>query len=166
MEYIGNFASWIDESVIEKIRTLPGDRRPKKTVSSYENVVERKWKEAGFDVDKLGWEFYSNEHLDILYLPLPVNPRNKKFKWWFSKLSPGDLFPLHTDVYPEDRTNIERYWLACEDHHPGHIFINEDLILDDYKKGDMFKFSDARSWHAAANIGFHDKISYQLVLYD
>jgi hypothetical protein len=166
MEYIGNFAEWIDDTVIEQILIFPGDRRPKKEHSQYESLVEQKWRAAGFDTNRLGWEIYFDEHLQIPNLDLPIDPASKKFKWWYTKLLPGDLFPLHIDVYPENRENIERYWLACEDYRPGHIFINENVVLDQYKKGDMYKFDDPKSWHAAANIGFTPKISYQLVLYD
>lgn len=166
MEYIGNFKNWIKIDIIEKIQSCHGDRRPKKIISDYESAVEQKWRDAGFNTDKLGWEFYSNEHLDIDFLELPIDSGSKKYKWWFSKLLPGDLFPLHVDVYPEDRKDIERFWLACEDHQPGHVFINEQFSLNGYKKGDMFKFTNPKSWHAAANIGFTPKISYQLVLYN
>jgi hypothetical protein len=166
MEYIGNFKNWVDDALIEKIKSTSGERRPKKEVSSYERVVHKKWQQAGIDVSKLGWEIYFDEHLELNSLSLPIDTNNKKFKWWFTKLVPGDLFPLHIDVYPEDRTDIERYWLACEDYKPGHVFINEDSVLDEYKKGDLFKFSDPYSWHAAANIGFSPKISFQLVFYN
>lgn len=166
MEYIGNFSDWIDDSIIKQIINFPGDRRPKKEISQYENLVEKRWQEVGFDPEKLGWEIYFSENLNIQTISLPINPGSKKFKWWYTKLLPGDLFPLHVDVYPEDRKNIERYWLACEDYEPGHIFINENFVLDQYKKGDMYKFNDPNSWHAAANIGFTPKISYQLVFYD
>jgi hypothetical protein len=166
MEYIGNFLHWIDDSVIEHILTHPGDRRPKVESSSYESEIERKWKDAGIDTNKIGWEFYSNEHLGLDHLPLPIDSNGKKYKWWFSKLMPGDLFPLHVDVYPENRKNIERYWLACEDHKPGHIFISDSFSLKEYKKGDMFKFLNPDDWHGAANIGFYPKVSYQLALFD
>lgn len=166
MKYIGNYADWIDESVINKILTSPGDRRPKHETSSYESEVEQRWRAAGIDARKLGWEFYSNEHLGIDHLPLPIGTGGKKYKWWFSKLMPGDLFPLHVDVYPDNRKNIERYWLACKDHEPGHVFISDSFNLTAYKKGDMFKFENPNDWHAAANIGFYPKISYQLVLFN
>lgn len=166
MEYVGNFSHWIDESILEKILKSPGDRRPKSESSSYEHAIEQKWKDAGIDLSKIGWEFYSNEHLEIEHLSLPIDTKGKKYKWWFSKLMPGDLFPLHNDVYPENRKNIERYWLACEDHVPGHIFMSNNFSLKTYKKGDMFKFVDPNDWHGAANIGFFPKISYQLVLFD
>lgn len=166
MKYVGNFADWIDKSVIETILTSPGDRRPKTESSQYESEVEQRWREAGIDPKRLGWEFYSNEHLGIKHLPLPIDIGKRKYKWWFSKLMPGDLFPLHVDVYPDDRKNIERYWMACKDHEPGHVFISDDFNLKTYKKGDLFKFENFKDWHAAANIGFTPKISYQLVLFD
>jgi len=166
MMYIGNFKSWIDPQIIETILTGTGERRPNLNVSEKEKPTQEKWTNAGIDVTKLGWEFFYNEHINKDHIELPINPGTRKYKWWFSKLNPGDLLPLHVDLYPETMTNVQRFWMACQDHEPGHIFYNGDETLNNYKAGDLFEFPAADSWHGAANLGFTPKISFQILFYD
>ncbi len=166
MMYVGNYKSWIDPDIINTILTTSGERRPLPVVSEKEMPTHNKWVNAGIDPKKIGWEFFYNEHVNRPHIELPINPGTRKYKWWFSKLNPGDLLPLHVDLYPETMTNVQRFWMACQDHEPGHIFYNGDEALNNYKAGDLFEFPAADSWHGAANLGFTPKISFQILFYD
>jgi len=166
MKYIDNFNSWIDPEIIETIIRGTGERRPNTTVSEKEAPTETIWTNAGIDVKKIGWEFFYNEHINRAHIDLPINFPGKKYKWWFSKLNPGDMLPLHVDLYPEEMSNVQRFWMACQDHQPGHIFFNNGETLNHYRAGDLFEFPNADSWHGAANLGFTPKISFQILLYN
>lgn len=164
MRYIGNYANWIDPKVMSVILTTNGDRRPSELENAdYKNKTAELWIKAGYDLSKLGWEFYYKEHVGDLSMPIPVQGN---VKWWFSKLSPGDMFPLHFDHFPGDITNIKRYWMACQDFIPGHIFIYNGKNLEDYKAGDLFEISPTENMHAAANLGFTPKVSLQITTYE
>lgn len=164
MQYIGNFKSWIDPKIIDTILSSSGERRPKIQTEEYESSTYQHWKNSGYDMCKIGWEFYYNQHIGRSHIDLPLNPQGKKYKWWFSKLNPGDFFPMHVDHFKTE-TNVVRYWMACGDHKPGHVFVYDSGILQNYKAGDLYEFS-SDMWHGAANIGFEPKISFQLMFYD
>lgn len=165
MIYIGNFKDWIDPKILNIILNTSGELRPlpDELENQKKQDTVKKWIDAGYNLKKLSWQFFYQEHVGNLIPPINVN--NQKFKWWFSKLNPGDIFPLHIDSFPENEQNIKRYWIAYQDNEPGHIFIYNNKILE-YKAGDMYQFDEARDWHGAANIGFIPKISYQLVIFN
>lgn len=164
MIYVGNFKDWIDPKIMDIMLNSPGEKRPiesEKNTDRKQEVV-LKWTDAGYNLDKLSWEFYYDNHIGWLDPPIAVGSR---FKWWFSKMNPGEMFPLHIDSFPDSEKNIKRYWMAMQDMIPGHIFIYDGKPLE-YSAGDMFIFDEARDWHGAANLGFVPKIAYQLVVFD
>lgn len=164
MKYIGNYAQWIDPKVISVILTTNGDRRPSDIdKADYKLKTADLWAEAGIDVSKLGWEFYYKEHVGDL--DMPISTRGN-VKWWFSKLMPGDMFPLHYDHFEGNLQNVKRYWMACQDYEPGHVFIYKGKNLEDYKAGDLYEISPTEYMHAAANLGFIPKISLQITVYE
>jgi hypothetical protein len=48
----------------------------------------------------------------------------------------------------------------------GHVFAYDNSVLQDYRAGDMYEFTNSGMWHGAANLGFNPKISLQIVLFD
>jgi hypothetical protein len=166
MKFIGNYASWLDQEIIDAIIKGEGERRP---VFNTENSDFKKQlsylTDVGYDLNKVGWSFFYNQHINRDHIELPFSSNGKKYKWWFSKLNPGDIFPVHVDT-PKDEKNIERYWMACQDHQIGHIFAHEHGIAHGYKAGDVFKFDAHEIMHAAANIGLTPKISFQFMFFD
>ena len=158
MKYITNVP--IDPWLVNYVKTNDGDRRPGKSISTYQKDINDKWLNAGYDFTKIGWDFFNYDNIVPNY-NLEI-PGFKNISWWISKLNPGDMFPLHIDTFPEDQT-ITRYWIACEDHSPGHVFMYDKEILTNYKAGDVFEI-DPNVWHGACNIGFTPKISIQVVI--
>jgi len=84
MMYVGNYKSWIDPTIIQTILQTPGERRPKPQIGGYESLTESEWNAAGFDMKKIGWEFYYNQHINREHIDLPINPNGSKYKWWFT----------------------------------------------------------------------------------
>jgi len=72
--------------------------------------------------------------------------------------------PMHSDphVYERDGT---RYWIPLQDYHSGHVFIYNDKLMTDYKKGDVFVFLDSYDVHGAANIGHQTRLSLLITEY-
>jgi hypothetical protein len=158
MIYVKNIKSYISDELIQHMLTHDGARKPDE-VSDYQKPILDKWISSGIDTSKVGWEFFNSDNLvENLDLPFVGNVR-----WWFSKLNPGDMFPLHLDTYPE-QAQIERYWVACQDHQSGHVFMSGDTVLQNYSAGDVFKFESTDTWHGACNLGFTPKISLQILV--
>jgi hypothetical protein len=134
--------------------------------NDYVSKQKNEWLDAGYDISpgsSIEWEMFYQEHLtdnfDSHNLEFCLN---KKHKWWIAKIMPGKCFPMHRDSFDLSDGKISRYWMALDDHKFGHVFILEDQILQDYKKGDVFKFSD--ELHGAANVGTEPKLSMQIVV--
>ncbi len=164
MEYIGNCKDFILDSLISEIKNFSsdiGDVRPKEIDlnQKYKSEIMQKLLLAGYSLSKMRWTLYYQSHLSTIF-QLPPIFKNVK-NWWFVKLNPGDIFPYHLDVY-DDQKILDRYWIACEDHKPGHIFSYGNDVLTGYQAGDIFKFDAHRIYHGAANIGFEPKISLQV----
>jgi hypothetical protein len=166
MKFIGNYSSWIDKEIIDIVINGKGERRPHMVTENSDNARQLAYlTDVGYDLNKVGWTFFYNEHIGREHIDLPISPNGKKYKWWFSKLNPGDVFPLHID-HPKTETNIERFWMACQDHQPGHVFTYGNNFAQGYKAGDLFRFDGHEIMHAAANLGLTPKITFQLMFYD
>jgi hypothetical protein len=163
MLYKGNFTEIFEPEALEFIINNQGDIRPQTTIADYQSENFRQWKSAGFDMNKIRWEVFSGDTPNFNFsVSLPFRGN---IKWWFAKLNPGDMFPLHLDTFPENE-NVRRYWIACQDYSPGHIFAYDDKILTGYKAGDTFMFDHNTVLHGSANIGFIPKISLQVAVTD
>jgi hypothetical protein len=162
IERIGNHKELLEGDFLRVVNETHGERRPGNPgpESITKNTVARIWKDAGYEFDKIGWWIYSKKFFD----EAPAFPtRWNVIDWWFVKLNPGDSFPMHIDAFEGDPPNIKRWWMACEDYHPGHVFLYEGKMLDDYRAGDLFEFANPHAWHASANLSFVPKISLQIV---
>lgn len=159
MIHITNIKDFLPDELINFMLQNKGERKPGATVEGYQKEIFDAWTNAGIDLKNVGWEFFNSENL-VNHLDLPFRGN---VKWWFSKLNPGDIFPFHLDTYPNE-TSVERYWVACQDHMPGHVFLSGSTMLTNYKKGDVFKFEDTDTWHGACNLGFTPKLSLQVLV--
>lgn len=167
MIYIGNFKDWINDSVINIILSTAGDRRPDSNSHNETRDLESMWKTANYTSNKIGWEMYYESHVGKLIPPIDVGTT---YEHWFCKMNPGDMLPLHDDRYEgkpliqleQEGIKVNRYWMACQDMIPGHVFAYKNTLLDNYRAGDLFLFPEAGGLHASCNIGLVPKISYQL----
>lgn len=160
MNYIGNCQEFILPEFIDVVLKTNGDTRPsiQELDQSYKLETIKKWEEAGYDLSKLKWTMYYQSHFSkTLKLP-PMFQGN--IQWWFVKLNPGDIFPCHLDLF-ENKKNVKRYWIACQDYKLGHVFVYENRMLTEYRAGDIFEI-DPNVYHGSVNIGFVPKISLQI----
>lgn len=165
MKFIKHYRNWIDEETIETIINTSGDQRPdlSNPVAEYKRPVSDLLLKSGYNFNKLKWTLYYQSHFSKqIFLPFDPGPNSQ---WWFCKLNPGDMFPMHQDLFEEEKSNIRRFWLACQDKKIGHIFSYGDHVLNNYQAGDLFEFENPKEWHAACNLGFEPKISLQIVSY-
>jgi hypothetical protein len=150
MKLITNIKDCFSTELISYMLENDGVARPDSDMLGSGGLAE-KYSSKGFKLSKLSWETFNSDNLPY-DLVLPFKSVGS-IKWWFSKLNPGDMFPLHLDTYSEEK-DFKRYWVACQDHSPGHIFMYEKEVLTGYSAGDVFEFDAGHIWHGACNLGF------------
>jgi hypothetical protein len=171
MKYIGNCADWIDAhpEYLQIVLDGAGEARPEqqKEDEPWKKAQADKWYNLGYDLSGAGWTMHywhdlGMSSMEDLKLPIDL-PGN--IEWWFCKIDPCKIFPLHTDAFKTEAKSFRRFWIAMQDHIDGHIFLYENKLLE-YKRGDIIEFDNPRAWHGAANIGFEPKVTFQIVSYE
>jgi hypothetical protein len=151
MKFIGNYYSWIDPLWEHKILTNNGQARPRDWPPKFlaESREYQLASEAGYDLNAVHWWVYEEKDLNLNIAPFWTTG---DVHWWFTKLTPGQFMPMHTDPHVYDR-DCKRYWMPLQDYAPGHIFVYKDEMITGYKAGDLFQFENSNDIHGAANIG-------------
>jgi hypothetical protein len=161
MRFVNNFSHLIDYKALNFMLSTHGNIKPDLTNLEDNQDTIKTWRNANYDLSKIRWENFTGDNFTWpIALPFEGN-----VSWWFSKLMPGDMFPLHIDTYFSNTSIAKRYWMSYQDYTPGHVFIYGDKVLTDYRAGDLFEFDGAEIKHAAANLGLIPKISLQLVVH-
>ena len=102
--------------------------------------------------------------------------------WWFVKLNPGELQLMHYDMHilgamHTDNQFLEvsnttpvinpvRYTMYLQDWEPGHAFVYQDKINVNYKKGDIFEWSEAELLHGVVNLSYRPRYTLQITMHD
>ena len=163
MIYLGNYNNWIQQSWINYLLTHDGTKRP----SGGHNPDSEEFRiatAAGYDLTQTYWHHYDQDSC-------PLNPgtpfdTDKELMWWFIKLTPGKFMPMHRDPHTIEFKNPKRYWMPLQDYHEGHIFMYNNQVLVDYKKGDLYEYPNAQEIHGACNIGYTPRLTFLFTLYD
>jgi hypothetical protein len=163
MEYIGNYASWIDPKWRLLALEVDGQARPRDWPPAYATEASeyKKAQDAGYDLSAVNWWVLEEKDLNIKITPPWING---EYQWWITKMYPGQFMPMHTDPHANHRECI-RYWMPLQDYHPGHIFIYDNSLATQYKEGDLFKFVDSTEYHGAANIGHIPRVMLMVTEY-
>lgn len=78
-------------------------------------------------------------------------------------LKPGMLINM---IEPTNSANVKRkYWAAITDYVPGHVFVNGDEMINDFKSGDVYEFENIHSSKGAANISLTDFEFLEIIEY-
>lgn len=154
MKYIGNFESWIDSIWISEMLKNRGDGRPAEGQRPDSPIMEEEYqksRDAGYKDDAIYfWMFdKNNTSFDIPQPPFLQG----RFHWWVTKMLPGNFMPMHVDPHTQYEQDSQRYWIPLQDWQSGHIFMYENQVITDYKKGDVWTYTDSGALHGAANIG-------------
>ena len=73
---------------------------------------------------------------------------------------------MHIDPFLVEVKRPVRYSLFLQDFTPGHIYVYDNKMISDYKKGDLYEWSDPMCIHGCANIGFNNRYTFQITLHD
>ena len=168
MRFVGNYKDYINQEWIDYISTARGTAGPaERKVSEHpeEDAEFQKLKNAGYDSDAI---YHYTFIPDIVPFTLPQPPfaPTSNFKWWFSKMLPGNFMPMHIDAHVYHLPNSRRFWIPLQDWKPGHIFMYEDRVITNYKAGDVWVYDDTQALHGVANIGYEHRLVLQVTTYD
>ena len=166
MEYIGNYNSWINPEYIEYMLSNDGTARPGGGRNP-DSEEFRKAKEHGYDLNKTYWYIYEPDTFPFdIELPFEIDNSFNSL-WWGIKMNPGNFMPIHKDphTYDPELYDVKRYWMALQDWEHGHIFMYEDQVLVNYKKGDVFSYPNAQAIHCACNIGNTTRLTFHFSTY-
>ncbi len=163
MQYIGNYKHWINPLWEHLVLTRTGQARPRDwpAANAVESAEYKRYQEAGYDLNAVNWWVYESQDLGIDIDPPWCKGR---VHWWITKLYPGQYMPMHTDPHTHDEKCL-RYWVPLQDYEPGHVFIYNNILMNDYRAGDVYSYHDSRDPHGAANIGHTPRIVLQVTEY-
>jgi len=166
MKYIGNFKDWIKQEWVDYLLVHDGTLRPKTASENPDTEEFRIATSVGYDLTQTWWHHYCNTSCPLLISP-PI-PTDKEYMWWFIKLLPGGMMPVHRDphVTEDGKYNVTRYWMPLQDYVPGHVFVYNNIFMTDYKAGDLWAYSDANEIHGACNISYVPRLTFQFTTYD
>ena len=163
MKYIGNYSTWIKEEWVDIILSKDGQARPRDwpQASAVESAEYSIYETAGYDLSAVNWWVYEHTDLRVDIIPPWTS---SKIHWWFTKMMPGQFMPVHTDPHAHDQP-CNRYWMPLQDYEFGHVFLYNNRMVSDYKKGDVYMFDNERDMHGAANIGHTPRIMLLITEY-
>ena len=174
MHYIGNYKSWIDDNnIINMLESKQGDCTPvwqpdrwtgNETLEHFRELARPGYSCNKFFFHQLNPSSEEMKDYKFVYPDLPKQ-RNNKF-WWFVKLYPGEFQAMHVDPHLTEVENFVRYTMFLQDWEPGHIFVYDDKILNNYKAGDLYEWNDPETIHGPSNIGYTPRLTLQITLHD
>jgi hypothetical protein len=167
MHYIGNYKDWIDKNWVTEVLGSRGDGRPaegQKPDSPEMDQEYSKAKSAGYKDDEIYFWMFDKKNVSFEITQPPWITGS--FHWWITKMFPGNFMPVHTDPHTQYQKNSKRYWMPWQDYQPGHLFLYKDLVITNYKAGDVYVYEDSSAIHGAANIGHTPRIVLQISTYD
>ena len=164
MIYLGNFSTWIKQEYIDFMLSNDGTPRP----SGGRNPNSEEFKKAqdhGYDLTKTYWYIYESDTFPF-EIKSPIITEDEII-WWGIKMNPGNFMPIHRDPHTYDPANfmVKRFWMALQDWEPGHIFMYEDQVLVNYKKGDIYSYPNPQAIHCACNIGNSPRLTFHFSTY-
>jgi|TARA_B110000914_G_C15494652_1_gene462549 hypothetical protein len=162
MKFEGNFAEYIKSEWAEECLSLPRDWDKPFCEGSPE--MERLQK-ADYDLSHSMWAVIEPENVNFK----PDFPflEGKRYEWWIARILTGQLMPMHKDDESfEEIVDATVHWIPLQDYQSGHVFVINDELITDYKKGDVYTFSKFSDLHGAANIGMVPKLTIMVVVYN
>lgn len=170
IKLVGNCKDMLPLSWNDYCKSNTGEIRPNKKLSQSADkntdLAKQRddWRKAGYIIenDTIKWEmFYQNDLKEKVDFSRHHIFSGKKINWWIAKVMPGKCFPMHRDSFDKSHNRLQRYWVALDDHKWGHVFMIGDIVLKEYKRGDIFQFED--ELHGAMNVGLEPKLSLQIL---
>jgi len=191
MKYIGNESEWITEEMMNRLSSSNGDsvaiwdpeRWHGHPLLDKINVMGTAW--FGNTVANQYFHVFNSRTKDLegydFKLPSLIKEQ-KCILWWFVKLNPGELQLMHYDMHllgvfhqnnkfsevvdTTSLVNPTRYTMYLQNWEPGHIFVYDDKLNVNYKKGDIYEWSGPEIFHGVANLSFNPRYTLQITMWE
>lgn len=161
MILIGNYKDWIDQRWIEEILSTDGIAAPRDLLKKENpHSEDLKVRDAGYSMDRVYYHLFESDKVSFK-LNIPGVSKGK-LMWWITRMSPGQLMPVHVDPRIGIVDRVKRYWMPWTDWEPGHVFVYEDQVITNYRAGDLFLMTDPMAIHGAANVGLTTRITLNI----
>lgn len=191
LEYLGNYSHWIKQEWIDYLMANEGYGLPRDAkydqaedgAGLMEACIENKAPDGTLinDGDE-AWDpqcvcCISYKEKNLPFNPgLPIDIKCDGFEWFFLKLTPGMVQPIHQDQSVMGRKyvdgiaipdpNVKRYWMPLQDYARGHLFVYNDELIVNYKKGDLFLHQDETAWHGGGNMGHSTRLTFNFTVWN
>lgn len=164
MVYLGNYNDWVQEHWITYMLSVNGKLFP----SSMEpdNLNNCALTESKLDLTKI-MSYYQYDEDNTDFVVKPTWDTLKNHYWWMNKYLPGMILPMHKD-YNEfsDVRRYVRYWMPLQDYERGHIFLYEDTLITNYKKGDLYMYENEQAYHTGGNAGWTPRLVLNITTWE
>lgn len=171
MKYITNYKEWITPELMNYLELNDGETRPVYQPDKWKDhpLLEEFNEKCRVAYSHKNCEFqqFAEKDMNGLSIILPELSQKRQYGyWWFIKLNPGQMQPMHIDPFLVQVKNPVRYSLFLQDYIPGHIYVWDDKMISNYKKGDLFEWDDPMCIHGCTNISFVPRYTLQITLHD
>lgn len=172
MKLIGNYKDWITPQLWKILSTNDGDRTPVWQPDRWQgnDILDnaRRLAETAYGHRNHDFQMFTHktECLKDYNITMPIPITRSCHNWWFVKYYPGQMQPMHYDPQVTEVKNALRYTMMLQDYQPGHVYIYDNVLLTDYKAGDLFEWPSAMIYHGAVNISYEPRYTLQLTMYD
>lgn len=163
MEKIGNVSELIQQEWIDYVYENKGLLIPKERKKFKPDSKSQQSKFIDYKSD-IHYEFFDKDNTPF-NIPRLLVEADEPYKWWITKMNPKNFFMMHNDGFPGISFN-RRYWIPLQDYVSGHVFIYEDELVKDYKRGDVFKYDNLMAQHGAVNIGYTPRATLQIAVFE
>lgn len=171
MKFVGNYKEWVTDDLMNYLKTNNGETRPVWQPDRWQGHPTldhfREMARPGYSHKDHDFQQFAPKDMPDFPITMPDLPQTRKnMYWWFIKLLPGQMQAMHIDPFLVEVTNPVRYSLFLQDFIPGHIYVWNDKIITNYKKGDLYEWTDPMCIHGCVNIGYEPRYTFQITLHD
>lgn len=164
LKFICNVGNWLKKDWVDEIFNCHGFRAPvdlfeKEKQELHEEDIRAK--NSGYSLDAFYYTLIEKSHLSFEIPNVPGLPIGTTH-CWITKMVPGQFMPMHRDPRITTKDNIERYWMPWTDWECGHVFAYENVVVGNYRKGDLFLMENPNALHGAANVGLTPRITLNI----
>ena len=173
MKFIGNYSSWITDELMGHLENNEGDTTPvwqperwsgNPMLDEAREITRPAFAHLNHTFQQFNIQSEDMRNANIVLPQIPDD--NRDGFWWFIKLLPGQMQPMHFDPHLIDTINPARYTMFLQDYHPGHVFVYDNILMTDYKAGDLFMWKDPMMVHGVVNISYKTRYTLQITTYD
>jgi hypothetical protein len=191
MNYIGNEAEWVTDDLMNLLTTQQGNPVPIWDPERWHghplldkiNALGTAW--FGDTIPNQYFYVFNSRTkcMEDYNFELPgIIKKQECILWWFVKLNPGELQLMHYDMHPlgvfhqnnnfskvtssSTLVNPKRYTMYLQDWEPGHVFVYDDKMNVNYKKGDIYEWNDPETFHGVVNLSFNPRYTLQITMCD